>query len=873
VYAEGRIYAAPSDGDRIFCLDARTGEGIWESNTAHVVQMLGVSNGRLVVTLGGFPHGIRAYHSARGNVLWTRPDVGDLGTFGRGFLSDSLIFWPTRHGLRVLRQDDGDPVHVGSSSAPLGHLALAGGLLVVTTPTEILGFLPPRQALDERHREALERPNSAETLYRLALAQADAGESIAASETFRRAGQLAGDPSLRESCERRRAELLEHRAIERWHRRRHDEALGLLHELSSPPHPIAERVRAWEQRRLAGDTTFPDVLGDSSLRGQWIVDRDGLPRRADEELAGRLDEAGRAEWEQRALAALATSIADAAERFPGTRAVRAAVLADAQRLEREGQPWPAAKRYRQLLAGAAVEANEPRRTAAVLAAREGLIRIYSKNGLTVEARDLQRRLGQKRSDLAREPAPIEPPVVKPTPEFPVPWSATSIAIPPFRERPLDPLIDATTGKKGSAADDDGRLFCSGPRQVICRSLDGGKHLWTSNLSHDTVWMAMHAETAIVGGPNGVSRLRRADGERLWQFLPAAQRPAPTSFPEPMLRLVESRSGPPPFSAPRLAGTRLVLRNGPRQLLGLDIESGQVLWQFQAPGASLQTPDDGAELSDHYLATHDHILLQSTGGDAICLDAATGRERFRRSAPVPWTGPPILFDSHRAAYAEGPRVHAIDLDTSTPTMRWFHSPRGWPSLSGAAPQLRRDGDQLLVVTERNYGFELERLRLDTGQAERGPIFLGRDRVDLARSAIATNLDAMIVGESLIAYDREDGRHRWTIPLKPGAWQATATRSALLLHPVEATPLTDLDALRLRAARVPAQGLSLENMHIAATMLAQGWSRRTFPLIALDPADGHTLHEQTFPAAGPPALVIPGRWPAVLIGGSLELLKAR
>src|SRR5262249_39648064 len=42
VYAEGRVYAAPLDTNRLFCLDADTGKTLWERDGIEVVHLLGV---------------------------------------------------------------------------------------------------------------------------------------------------------------------------------------------------------------------------------------------------------------------------------------------------------------------------------------------------------------------------------------------------------------------------------------------------------------------------------------------------------------------------------------------------------------------------------------------------------------------------------------------------------------------------------------------------------------------------------------------------------------------------------------------------------------------------------------------------------------
>src|SRR5262249_11993662 len=64
VYADGRLYVAPADYDRILCLDPETGRVVWELPGVAVVHLLGVGNGRLIFTT---PKGIRAVRAADGS--------------------------------------------------------------------------------------------------------------------------------------------------------------------------------------------------------------------------------------------------------------------------------------------------------------------------------------------------------------------------------------------------------------------------------------------------------------------------------------------------------------------------------------------------------------------------------------------------------------------------------------------------------------------------------------------------------------------------------------------------------------------------------------------------------------------------------------
>jgi outer membrane protein assembly factor BamB len=773
VYAEGNVYAAPADTDRILCLDARGGELVWQQ-PAQVVQLLGVANGALFVTLGGVPQeGLCAYHAGTGRELWRRPeDRSDLATFGRGLLSDRFVFWPTRSGLRVLRQDDGEPADARSSDRPWGNLALGEGYLIVTTPTEIWGFVPPRADVGRWRNEFAEPPNDAEVFYRLALSEADAGDVDRALADFRRAAELAsplqlnGRP-LRELAEHRRFELLLMKAERLWKADEKDAALAVLRETSGDPYPMIDRVRAWTLRRHAGDKTTPDLIDSPALRLLWVTRRDGTPQRADEFL----------------------------------------------------------------------------------------------NGVT----PAESKRPSRRADVAPRAARV--------PDIPIPFRrSASVELAPFREWPLTPFRDPATGEEGPPADGEGRIFFGGPRRVSCRKLDTGRQAWSVEIAHDAAECGLVGDSVIVAGPDGISRLRREDGRIVWQFLPPDPIPMPTAFPGTPFRQIETWPTRESLSAFRLVGSNLYFRLGSQKLLAVDVETGRALWQFQAPGATVLTAADGAGLSEHYLATSDHLLLQSTRGELLAVAAADGRLMFSRPAPLPWPQPPLLVDATHAVYADGPRLHAIDLDTAAE--KWSYVPTNQSSLAGEATQFRRDGADLVLLVERNYGFELERVQLADGKPDLRPQFLGRQRPDLARAAITPSLYAIPVGGEVIALNSGSGGERWTQKLPRAGnepWRVRATRSAVILYPERALPRTDIDAATSRAARHLGGLPTLDRLQSAASMLYLGWSRRTFPLLAVSPADGRKLQELAIAAEGPSAMLVLGERSAVIVGGSMELLR--
>src|SRR5262249_8857343 len=180
----------------------------------------------------------------------------------------------------------------------------------------------------------------------------------------------------------------------------------------------------------------------------------------------------------------------------------------------------------------------------------------------------------------------------------------------------------------------------------------------------------------------------------------------------------------PFSAFRLAGTRLFMLHGGQKLLALDVEAGRLRWQRWAPGAPICDADEGAAFNEHYIATDDVILLQTTAGRYMGVDAVSGKVLYqqKQNAAV-WTSPPVLLDNQRAVFPLDAE-HLVCIELANGKILWEQPIHGWSSLAGSAPQLRRDGSHLLLIVERNFGSEFERWEVETGKRDLPPIFLGR-----------------------------------------------------------------------------------------------------------------------------------------------------
>ena len=145
--AGGRVFVAPLDSDVLLALDAATGRVLWSADGLVVDQLVGVSRGRLVATIAGPQKGIRGFDAATGRDTepagWRQHDDPQLGSFGRGLVTDDLVLWPTKQGLYPLSLDTGRLV-----TQPLpgthGNLAFADGVLLVGGPFGVAGFVPDR---------------------------------------------------------------------------------------------------------------------------------------------------------------------------------------------------------------------------------------------------------------------------------------------------------------------------------------------------------------------------------------------------------------------------------------------------------------------------------------------------------------------------------------------------------------------------------------------------------------------------------------------------------------------------------------------------------------------------------------------------------
>ncbi len=162
LFADGRLYVAPADYDKLLCVDAATGETLWQRGPLEVVHLLGVGAGRLIFTT---PTGLRAVGAEDGLDAWAQPAGGGaLPPAGRGLLIGDLVLWPTVSkgpgGLSVytVRQRDGEQPEESDPSLlshiPAGNLVFADGCLVCADRQTLTIFTPPVPPAGDKEKQA-----------------------------------------------------------------------------------------------------------------------------------------------------------------------------------------------------------------------------------------------------------------------------------------------------------------------------------------------------------------------------------------------------------------------------------------------------------------------------------------------------------------------------------------------------------------------------------------------------------------------------------------------------------------------------------------------------------------------------------------------
>lgn len=352
---------------------------------------------------------------------------------------------------------------------------------------------------------------------------------------------------------------------------------------------------------------------------------------------------------------------------------------------------------------------------------------------------------------------------KPSPEIPLPYDGATGELLFFRQ---------VLGRTGL---------------LSCRQAATGRELWNTAVDHVPTFVAVQGKYILFAGPDGVSGHARDSGKLLWRraaadFLPAAERE------------------PEALSAFQVAGTRLLCFAGLRRLLALESSNGQVAWEFWAPGGRIRPVAPGGSFHPLYYADERSVLLQTTTGQRLVLDAQAGLlQHNAATARQPWPRAPIGNDKTVLLLPDRQQLQCLDLAAGTE--RWtyrFDRPIG---LNGEPPHVLVRGKVLLLLFGRNYTHELERLDPDTGR------LLWRRELDPAIASLEPTqltLDEQGVylaqRTRLHAYSLATGAPLWHTALDDpgGAWHLQALPPCLLLYPARHRPNAPVSLLLHAAA---------------------------------------------------------------------------
>jgi hypothetical protein len=318
------------------------------------------------------------------------------------------------------------------------------------------------------------------------------------------------------------------------------------------------------------------------------------------------------------------------------------------------------------------------------------------------------------------------------------------------------------------------FFALGDSTVTCRSLQTGLACWEQPVDFRPSWVACQGNLVVVAGSDGVEGHRAEDGSLMWSWQPVRDPASPaTDDPRPGL------------SDFRLVDSRLYFLQQERQLLALDVDSGRVLWNLWAPAGRLYLPNRGGLFFHHYQAAAQNVLLHTTAGKCLVVDAQTGRIRHQiETTKSAWLMPPLAVSESRVVIVpDAGRVLALDLPTGT--QAWTFELEPSVSLTGEAPELLASRDRLLLLVRRNYGTFMECLDLATGSRHwPQPLFLGTRTVELETGIIDGSSACVMVDGMIRSYALADGKLIWRHPLPdfcPG-WRITRTQQQILLVPL-------------------------------------------------------------------------------------------
>ena len=161
LFDRGILYVAPADSQRIFAVEAATGQILWQTGpeVEAVVHLLGVAGDRLIA--GGhrlYWIGLEGADQGRVKHVW--PDGHEKLGHGRGVLAGNLVYWPTREQIYVFDQHTAQlkkQISLVPRGVTGGNLLMAEGQLLIATGDELIALAEQPAAPNEAGPLAVKR--------------------------------------------------------------------------------------------------------------------------------------------------------------------------------------------------------------------------------------------------------------------------------------------------------------------------------------------------------------------------------------------------------------------------------------------------------------------------------------------------------------------------------------------------------------------------------------------------------------------------------------------------------------------------------------------------------------------------------------------
>ncbi|HEV3235814.1 MAG TPA: PQQ-binding-like beta-propeller repeat protein, partial [Gemmataceae bacterium] len=752
VVVDGRIFAAPMDSDRLLCLDAFSGQMLWSREGQEAVHLLGAGQKRLVFTT---KRGIRWLEASTGLDVQSHPDggTGALASQGRGLLAGDLVFWPTRQGLFVLTQREGDlpnelNVYNLLKGQPLGNLALTSKLLAIAGPHELTVYVSPALKRDELRKSLEKNPNSIKALTRLAWGDLDSLEFKNAADRFDLAVGLVR--TALDAKERRMLPTVlseQHFALCRLAESvgggpSLNEAVSYLNKAASasfsPHQQVVARFKKAKILENAGGhdqaiETYQSILSDSTLRFERTQDDKGLSQPAALLAAQKIDailgESGPVNYKaiaaraQERLAAIdgdnrKNKLLCLKREFPNADFLDGPLLDLADQAAAVGDKAKAARIYR------ALEQYRVNNLPGMIGLEDKLANLFSK----VESNDSAGNW-QRGFDVA-----------------------------------LDPDETLLHESSGSSSD---YFFTANRRCLVCRDGSSGAVRWQQTFPDDPGWINKGRGLVAVGAASYLAVLSLDEGEILWQYRPTAIDDRPSSL-----------------SCFQVPGNQFFCKEGQRQILAFDLIKGTCLWRHGLLSAGLPLFQAATPYLAQFLVQGPFVLAVSQSSKAQILDARTGDliqaiDIGSNISLQPWTSPK---DQMKCLVTGASQIIMLDLGTGK--RDWTHVIEGSSSLRHELPTILRHGDDLAVLFRRNYGDTLLRLDPVTGQklwSEEqwlGVSPCGSASIKMGPTGVVFVLDNCLTTRSLA-----DGRVLWerSLPESGNGWSLGLINEDIICWP--------------------------------------------------------------------------------------------